>query len=137
MLTADTASAFRSAMEQADLDFVIECPSLPELAYVDRDMWEKIVLNLISNAFKFTLVGRVTVRLRSVADRPLEVRSWLGIQAHSSPPQHVSRLLYVIDPTIIAAVCAARTRSVSQQRKRCGAGQKRHHHSLPRACSDR
>ena len=56
-LTADTASAFRSAMEQAGLQFVSIAPPLAEPAYVDRDMWEKIVLNLISNAFKFTLNG--------------------------------------------------------------------------------
>ncbi len=67
--TADTASAFRSAMEQAGLEFVIDCEPLAEPAYIDRDMWEKIVLNLISNAFKFTLSGGVTVRLRAVADR--------------------------------------------------------------------
>lgn len=71
--TADTASAFRSAMEQAGLEFVIDCPPLAEPVYVDRDMWEKIVLNLISNAFKFTLAGGVTVRLRAVADQ-LELR---------------------------------------------------------------
>ena len=63
-LTSDAASAFRSAMEQAGLEFVIECPSLSEPIYVDRDMWEKIVLNLISNAFKATLSGRVSVRLK-------------------------------------------------------------------------
>ncbi len=68
-LTADTASAFRSAMEQAGLEFVIDCPPLPEPAYVDRDMWEKIVLNLISNAFKFTLAGKVTVSLRATSEQ--------------------------------------------------------------------
>ena len=67
-LTGDIASAFRSAMEQAGLEFVIECPPLPEPVYVDRDMWEKIVLNLISNAFKFTLAGKVTVKLQTLAD---------------------------------------------------------------------
>ena len=81
--TADTASAFRSAMEQAGLKFVIDCRPLREPAYVDRDMWEKIVLNLISNAFKFTLVGGVTVRLHTVDDR-IELRvedTGLGIPA--------------------------------------------------------
>src|SRR5262249_7298080 len=61
--TADLASTFRSAMERAGLDFRVDCPPLPEPVYVDRVMWEKIVLNLVSNAFKFTLHGRVTVSI--------------------------------------------------------------------------
>jgi len=69
VLTADTASAFRSAMDQAGLEFVTDCPPLSELIYVDRDMWERIVLNLVSNAFKFTLSGKVTVRLRAAGNR--------------------------------------------------------------------
>jgi len=44
VLTADTASAFRSAMEQAGLEFVTDCPPLSEPVYVDRDIWEKISL---------------------------------------------------------------------------------------------
>lgn len=62
-LTVDLASEFRSAFEQAGLAFQVECPPLPQSVYVDPDMWEKIVLNLLSNAFKFTLRGAVTVRL--------------------------------------------------------------------------
>jgi PAS domain S-box-containing protein len=61
--TTDLASAFRSAIEQAGLTLSIEALPLPEPGYVDRDMWEKIVLNLISNAFKFTLTGGITVRV--------------------------------------------------------------------------
>jgi signal transduction histidine kinase len=57
--TRDLASAFRSATEKAGLTLTIDTPALDELAYVDRDMWEKIVLNLISNAFKFTLSGGI------------------------------------------------------------------------------
>ncbi len=63
-LTADLASTFRSAIERAGLELVVECSPLPEPVYVDRDMWEKIVLNLVSNAFKFTFDGRILVRLR-------------------------------------------------------------------------
>ncbi len=63
--TADLASVFRSAMEKAGLEYRIECEPLREPVYVDVDMWEKIVLNLLSNAFKFTLQGSVEVRLRS------------------------------------------------------------------------
>ena len=64
--TTDLASTFRSAIEQAGLTLRIEALPLPEPAYVDRDMWEKIVLNLISNAFKFTLAGGITVRVDMV-----------------------------------------------------------------------
>ena len=62
-VTEDLASNFRSAMERAGLEFDVRCESLPEPVHVDPDMWEKIVLNLLSNAFKFTLHGKVSVRL--------------------------------------------------------------------------
>ncbi len=64
-LTRDLASNFRSACEQAGLSLVIDCPPLPREACIDRDMWEKIVLNLMSNAFKFTLKGEIKVALRT------------------------------------------------------------------------
>ena len=67
-LTADLASAFRSAMERAHLQLVVDCPALPEPVYVDREMWEKIVLNLVSNAFKFTFEGQVSVSLKAIKD---------------------------------------------------------------------
>lgn len=60
-LTIDLVSIFRSAFERAGLALVIDCPKLPEDVFVDRDMWEKIVLNLVSNAFKFTLKGEVRI----------------------------------------------------------------------------
>ncbi len=62
-LTRDLASTFRSAIERAGLRYVVECEDLHEPLYVDREMWEKIVLNLLSNAFKFTLRGQIEVRL--------------------------------------------------------------------------
>ena len=54
---------FRSAIEKAGLRLVVDCPPLPEVVYVDREMWEKIVLNLLSNAFKFTFEGEIKVSL--------------------------------------------------------------------------
>jgi PAS domain S-box-containing protein len=66
--TAELASTFRSLIEQAGMNLEIDCPPLSEPVYVDREMWEKIVLNLISNAFKFTFAGSITVRLRSVGN---------------------------------------------------------------------
>lgn len=63
-LTIELASSFESAIAQAGLQLVIDCPPLQKLVYVDRSMWEKIVLNLLSNAFKFTFAGEITVRLK-------------------------------------------------------------------------
>jgi len=68
--TRDLASTFRSAMERAGLAFEVDCPALDEAAWVDREMWEKVVLNLLSNAFKFTMRGQVTVRLRQEGAEP-------------------------------------------------------------------
>jgi signal transduction histidine kinase/DNA-binding response OmpR family regulator len=68
MLTTDLASTFRSAMDRAGLELEVDCAALREPVYVDREMWEKIVLNLLSNAFKFTFEGRVRVALREIGD---------------------------------------------------------------------
>lgn len=64
-LTAELASNFESLCHKAGLRLIVHCTPLApdEPAYVDRDMWEKIVLNLLSNAFKFTLRGEIEVRL--------------------------------------------------------------------------
>ena len=62
-LTRDLASQFRAAMEKGGLRLVVDAPPLPAPAFVDREMWEKIVLNLLSNAFKHTFEGEVTVAL--------------------------------------------------------------------------
>ncbi len=62
-LTTDLASSFRSLVEREGLTFVVDCPPLPELVHVDPTMWEKIVFNLLSNAFKFTLAGEIAVHL--------------------------------------------------------------------------
>ncbi len=86
-LTAELASVFRSAVEKAGLRLIVDCQPLGEPVYVDRDMWEKIVLNLISNAFKFTLEGEIAIELRRNGDAArLMVRdTGTGISAEQLP----------------------------------------------------
>jgi signal transduction histidine kinase len=62
--TAELAEMFRSATDRAGIRLTVDCPPLSETAWLDRDMWERIVPNLISNAFKFTLEGGIAVRVR-------------------------------------------------------------------------
>jgi PAS domain S-box-containing protein len=64
--TTELASSFQSAADKAGLRFTIVCPPITEPVYVDRTMWEKIVLNLVSNALKFTFEGEVAVALTPV-----------------------------------------------------------------------
>jgi len=86
-LTRDLASVFRSAVESAGLRLAIEVEELGEPVFVDRDMWEKIVLNLVSNAFKFTFEGEIEVGLhRSVGQAVLTVRdTGIGVSAEQLP----------------------------------------------------
>ncbi len=88
-LTADLASNFRSAMQAAGLDLAVACPALPEPVYIDRDMWEKIVLNLLSNAFKFTFQGRVSVGLSAHDGHAVLTVSDTGIGIPEAELPHV------------------------------------------------
>jgi signal transduction histidine kinase len=67
--TAELASVFRAAVEKSGLILTVECPPLPQPIYVDRDMWEKVVLNLLSNAFKHTFQGGIRVTIKWCDDR--------------------------------------------------------------------
>ena len=67
--TAGLAGAFQSLFDDAGIELVVDCPPLPEAVYVDRAHWEKVIMNLVQNAFKFTFGGGVAVRLRWLGDR--------------------------------------------------------------------
>ena len=86
-LTTDLASVFRSAVERAHMQLIVRCPPLSAPVYVDHDMWEKIVLNLVSNAFKYTFEGEIVVSLQE-RDGNVQLRvrdTGIGIPADELP----------------------------------------------------
>lgn len=86
-LTGELTSMFRSAIERAGLKVVLDIEPLDEPIYLDREMWEKIVLNLLSNALKFTFEGEIRVSLRCADDHvAVAVRdTGAGIPAEELP----------------------------------------------------
>lgn len=95
--TAELTSVFRAAIEKAGLQLIVDCPPLSEPVYVDRQMWEKIVFNLLSNAFKFTFSGAIAVSLKAKADSvQLQVNdTGIGIPAAALP--HLFERFYRVE----------------------------------------
>ncbi len=87
--TTGIASSFRTAIEKAGLRLVLDCAPLAQPVYVDREMLEKVLLNLLSNAFKFTLAGEIGISVGATADGKaavIEVRdSGIGIAQDELP----------------------------------------------------
>jgi signal transduction histidine kinase/DNA-binding response OmpR family regulator len=98
-LTRDLASAFRSAIEAAGLRLTVNAPALPAPAYVDRDMWEKIVLNLLSNALKFTFGGEIAVGLRLDGDRVELTVADTGVGVPAAELPHLFERFYRVRGT--------------------------------------
>lgn len=98
--TKNVASSFRSVIEKAGLNFRVDCNHIDRDIYIDKGMWEKIVLNLLSNAYKYTLEGRISVKL--TADRNnacLEVSdTGVGIPENELP--HMFERFHRINNTI-------------------------------------
>jgi len=87
-LTVELASNFHSLCATAGLRLVVDCKTLPQAVHIDREMWEKIVLNLLSNAFKFTFQGEIAVSVRMVGDGRVELAvrdTGTGIAEHELP----------------------------------------------------
>ena len=103
LLTRDLAGIFRSAIERAGVRFCVDCPPLPEPIYVDREMWEKIVLNLLSNAFKFTFEGEIRIslrlgeRMRGQADETASVHHPIPPSPHHSTTSDLPVPLVILE----------------------------------------
>ena len=86
-LTTDLASSFRSIIEKADMQLVVTCSPLKDDVFVDPAMWEKIVLNLLSNAFKYTLKGSIHVTLEQQENKVIlkVIDTGVGISEEELP----------------------------------------------------
>jgi Histidine kinase-, DNA gyrase B-, and HSP90-like ATPase len=61
--TREIVAQFESAVHRAGLELRFDLDELPEPVWVDPEMWEKIVSNLLPNAIKFTFERRIEVSL--------------------------------------------------------------------------
>ncbi|MFF7253483.1 SpoIIE family protein phosphatase [Streptomyces microflavus] len=86
-VTSELASVFRSAVDRAGLDFTVDCPPLDEPVYIDRGMWEKVILNLLSNALKFTFDGSIAVTVRAAEGHAVVTvtDTGIGVPANEIP----------------------------------------------------
>jgi signal transduction histidine kinase/DNA-binding response OmpR family regulator/DNA-directed RNA polymerase subunit K/omega len=88
-LNAEIAAGFRPTIEAAGLTFCVEALPLSQVVYVDRNMWERVLLNLLSNAFKYTLRGTIRLAVQPSADASMAqvivADSGIGVAAEELP----------------------------------------------------
>ncbi len=85
-LTAGIASSFADVCRLAGIGLTLDCE--PAWAEVDAGMWETIVLNLVSNAFKYTFRGSITVRVAPGRDGGIDLSvtdTGTGVAAEDLP----------------------------------------------------
>src|SRR5262249_55442279 len=87
--TENAAALFRTAIERAGILFVVDCPGLSAPVPIDREMWGKILVNLLSNALKFTFAGEIRVTLRERAQHAELVVSDTGVGISENDQPHV------------------------------------------------
>ncbi len=96
-LTRDLASSFRSLTERAGIKLVVDCPPIAQSVYVDPAKWEKIVLNLLSNAFKFTFQGEIVVKLHESGDQVVLTVADTGTGIPAGELPHVFERFHTVE----------------------------------------
>ena len=88
-LTAQLVSTFDSAIERAGLRCEVDVDGLSTPVCADPELWERILLNLLSNALKYTLEGSITVRAREEDGRAVIEVTDTGV---GIPEEHRERV---------------------------------------------
>ncbi|RAV10049.1 histidine kinase [Mycolicibacterium sp. GF69] len=98
-VTAELASVFQSAVERAGLSFSVERAALDDMVYIDRDSWEKVVFNLLSNALKFTFTGGISVSVARDGAEAMVTVSDTGVGVAAAQIPHLFERFHRIDNT--------------------------------------
>jgi signal transduction histidine kinase/chemotaxis response regulator CheB len=64
--TREIVAQFDSAAKRIGIDLRVSLAPVPQVVWLDIEMWEKIVANLVANALKFTFEGEVEISLREL-----------------------------------------------------------------------
>ncbi|MGI9544736.1 MAG: hybrid sensor histidine kinase/response regulator transcription factor, partial [Cyclobacteriaceae bacterium] len=99
------ANAFSSLADSKNISFTIDLPEEKVGVYFDRDKLEKIINNLLSNAFKFTPEeGSVKVKMQPITKGTKE---WMQIKVADSgkgiPPKEIKKIFdrfYQVDASL-------------------------------------
>ena len=85
-LARDAIATFQAAIDRSGLELAVDVPDEGTTIQADAGMIEKILLNLLSNAYKFTLEGRIELRVRVGETAVIEVTdTGVGIPAEELP----------------------------------------------------
>lgn len=95
-LTSDLANSFRDTIERAGITFDVNVDKIED-AYVDVDLWEKIVLNLVSNAFKYTERGRIEVLLKDTGSSVILSVKDTGIGINEEDKKRIFERFYRVN----------------------------------------
>jgi PAS domain S-box-containing protein len=88
-ITKDLASNFRAAVEKAGMQLLVKADTITGAVMLDIDMWEKIMLNLLSNAFKYSEQGVIEVSIEDCKDSVAVSVSDTGVGIHERELENI------------------------------------------------